>query len=217
MNLPTMPAAREFQRLTPDRAEALVPFIKAHRSIYDGQFNPDVPPDVLGDYFIHDLRQKFSEGVWAGLMHEPAGGGFAAAVFHHSAWDTNFFGFRMDRLDYLFGSHENAMDAVLCRYAGLSEKEGVRHISARVNMSDRRTASVLRQNGFAEVCVKSLWRHSLADPAAVQVPSPHIRAFSPQDGDDVRVLAATLAGAGRFSMDGRFDPKRVREMYEQIG
>ncbi|MBV9773189.1 MAG: hypothetical protein JO040_04530, partial [Gemmatimonadetes bacterium] len=75
-------------------------------------------------------------------------GARAAVVARRLAWDSDFFGVPMARIEYVLGDDEAARGAVLLASLQALRDEGVLHVSARIDAADLATTLLLERGGF---------------------------------------------------------------------
>src|SRR6266508_5042402 len=122
-----------FQAIDSNSLGKIGPVLEEYVCLYDAQFERDAPQAVLGRAFVKNLKEEIASGSRSVWVAEGSGPGRAILIAHQSDWDTDFFGLRMERLDYLIGSSADAMDGAVRQYLQTSIRSGVRQISSRVN------------------------------------------------------------------------------------
>ncbi|HYW07637.1 MAG TPA: hypothetical protein VE913_11815, partial [Longimicrobium sp.] len=70
-------------------------------------------------------------------------GGLAAVVARRLAWDSEFFGVPMARIEYVLGSDEGARRAAVAATLAELGARGVRHVAARVDVANVAGAALL--------------------------------------------------------------------------
>jgi len=203
-----------FQAIDSNSLGKIEPVLEEYGSLYDAQFERDAPQAVLGRSFVEDLKRALTTGERKVWTEEGNGPHRSVLIAHQLDWDSDFFGFRIDRLDYLMGADAETLEAVVRQYLKAAARSGVRQISSRVNVRETEAANALLRNGFTLVGTKAMLRNPLRISAEVPGPFGRIRPFRAADMDSVRELASSAAEVGRFANDYRFDKCRVRRMYE---
>jgi GNAT superfamily N-acetyltransferase len=204
-----------FQAIDGNSLGKIAPVLEKYGCLYDAQFERDASQAVLGRAFVENLKEEIAAGSRSVWVAEGSGPGRAIVITHQSDWDTDFFGLRMERLDYLIGSSADAMDVAVRQYLQMSLRSGVRQISSRVNVRNIEAAQALLRNGFMLVGTKAILRNTLQCIAEFPSSVCTFRPFCDADMNSVCALAGSEADGGRFANDDRFDTYRVRQMYER--
>ncbi|MEZ5290333.1 MAG: hypothetical protein R2745_04565 [Vicinamibacterales bacterium] len=148
-----------------------------------------------------------------------AGAAPAAAVARPLAWDSAFFGVPMGRIDYVLSAPETGRDARVAVVGGICDRAraaGIRHLTARVDVADLDTLSVLEDHGFRtlDALVTYIMRPVKDPPADVRTVGL-IRESRPDDhGAILDITREAYRGyRGRFHLDPHLPPGRADEFY----
>lgn len=148
----------------------------------------------------------------------PNGDNPAAAVARHLAWDSGFFGVEMARLDYVLGKDPVARKAALKGVLDQLRASGVRHVAARVDAADHRTALLLQEHAFRYVgaLLTHVARPGKEEPRAVREVGT-VRPYEPGDSGELVALATeAFAGtASRFHVDPNLPKGRADTFYTE--
>lgn len=159
--------------------------------------------------------------VEATLLHPDGvvyGGAPAAVVARRLAWDSAFFGVPMARVEYLLGDDPERCLGALRACLDALRAEGVRHVSARIDVADLTTIGVLEECGFrlrdAMVTYVARPRKEPAKPIRAL---GTVRMFREDDGPALIEIArdAFRGYRGRFHADPELPRDRVEGFYEE--
>jgi hypothetical protein len=141
----------------------------------------------------------------------------ALSIARPLTWDSEFFGIRMARIDYLTASGaarlaEAALDATLdaCR------KASIPHVTARVDVEDVATVDLLEQRGFRLMDALVTYRIRPENARFEEIRDVGvIRDFDAGDTEQVLAIARdAFAGySGRFQHDARVPHARAESFY----
>ena len=143
----------------------------------------------------------------------------AVAVCRTLAWDSEWFGVPMARLDYILRSEDagretlsEAVAAALdhCRTAG------VKHVTARLDVADTDGIAVVEDHGFRlmDNLATYLYHPKQPTPPPVKMVGT-VRPFTAADTDEViEITREAYSGfRGRFHLDPHLPSDRADEMY----
>lgn len=142
----------------------------------------------------------------------------AAVIARPLPWDSDFFGIKMARVDYMIAATEDrglleaALDAtmVACR------EHAIPHLTARVDVEDIGAVDLLERRGFRlmDALVTYRMRPKKETPKDVREVGV-IRDFEMRDTDEVLDIAreAFTGYVGRFQRDPHIPPDRAEAFY----
>lgn len=146
-------------------------------------------------------------------------GGAAAVILRRLPWDSGFFGVPMGRLDYVLhdGGHASAaMGAALGATAEACRTDGIRHLTARADVSDVQAIGRLEDQGFRlmDALVTYIARPGRERPAEVREVGL-LRPYRAEDAEQVVSIAreAYHGFRGRFHLDPHLPDERCDELY----
>ena len=140
----------------------------------------------------------------------------AAVIARRLAWDSNFFGVPMARIEYLLGEEPVTCEAVLQACLEAFRHAGVLHTAARIDVADMATTALLESYGFR--LVGGLVTY-VARPAKEGVKLVrqfgNIRYATESDGPELAQIAeAAFKGArSRFHNDPHLPRDRADKLY----
>lgn len=142
-----------------------------------------------------------------------------AIVYRRLAWDSQFFGVPMGRLEYVLSADppsRHLVDAALSDVIEACREAGVWHLTARADVADLFTVGLLESHGFRlmDSLVTYVTRPGKEPPNAVREVGV-IRPFRPEDGPAVVEVArdAYKGFQGRFHLDPHIPDTRSDELY----
>lgn len=142
--------------------------------------------------------------------------GLAIVVARALAWDTEFFGIPMGRIEYVFASSVDAAAHVIAAAKRALRERGVRHVSARVDVEDVSIVATCEAEGFRlmDAIVTYTTRPRKEPPNPVREVGV-IRDFRPEDGPElVRIAEEAYRGfRGRFHVDPHLPDDRCDALY----
>lgn len=203
-------------RLDPSAIDALAPVISAaaHKPYRHYRTYSRRQQDTVLRADVHATLQHPDGSVF---VDRP--GGACAVVMRRLAWDSAFFGVPMARIEYVLTSDavpvaETAavIDAALAH----ARSAGVRHVSARVDVADLATLSLLEARGFRLLDALVTYITRPGKDAARDVRDVgHIRESTPADADAIVAIAADAYRGyrGRFHLDGHLPVARADALY----
>lgn len=152
-----------------------------------------------------------------------AGGGNRAtlSVGRALAWDTEFFGVPMARLDYVLRDDEHHRvdhDAAVRAFLARCRDVGIRHVSARVDVADVINVAVLEDHGFRLMDTLVTYISHPRRPAPRQLRAiGTIRPFVPADIEQVVEITreAYQGFRGRFQLDPHLPRERTEALYTE--
>ncbi len=152
------------------------------------------------------------------VLETSSADGTAIAVTRALAWDTDFFGIPMARVEYVLAdSAAAAKHAVLAANEALRTR-GVRHVSARVDVEDLMMMGALESAGYRlkDALVTYITRPRKEPPNAVREVGS-IRDFRPEDGPELVQIAqdAYRGFRGRFHLDTHLPDDRCDALYAE--
>ncbi|HEX8430702.1 MAG TPA: hypothetical protein VF625_05420, partial [Longimicrobium sp.] len=117
-------------------------------------------------------------------------GGSAATVARRLAWDSDFFGVPMARIEYVLGSDDGARRAAVAATLAELGAAGVRHVAARVDVGNVAGAALLEDCGFRlrDALVTYVSRPG-KEPAREVRALGTVRMFREEDGPGVVAIA----------------------------
>jgi hypothetical protein len=140
----------------------------------------------------------------------------ALGVARPLAWDSQFFGVPMGRIEYLLSSDAAQLPPLIEELVAALAAAGVRHISARVDVADIPALTALESAGFRlmDALVTYITRPGKEPPHEVREVG-RIRGFREADGPEVLAIAQTAYRGfrGRFHLDPHLDPARCDAFY----
>jgi hypothetical protein len=140
----------------------------------------------------------------------------AVAIGRALAWDTQFFGRPMGRIEYVMRTDARLLSAVLDRAVAMLRERGVQHISARVDVADIELAGALEANGFRmmDALVTYTTRPKKEPPRPVREVGT-IREFRPEDAREIMAITeeAYRGFRGRFHLDPYLPDDRCDAFY----
>jgi hypothetical protein len=152
------------------------------------------------------------------VVHLASGARHALAVARRLTWDTTFFGVAMARIEYLVAADAHDAREVLATTLEELRAAGVVHVSARVDVADIATLSVLEEAGFRvmDALVTYITRPRKDPPHAVREVGT-IREFRTDDGPQLVAIAeeAYRDFRGRFHLDPHIPNDRCDAFYRE--
>lgn len=143
-------------------------------------------------------------------------GDTALAAGRLLSWETAFFGVPMARLEYLLATTADARAQVLDDAIAQLRARGARHLSARVDVADIATLSLLEERGFRvrDALVTYITRPRKEPPHAVREVG-RIREAGPADAEAIVAIAeeAYRGYRGRFHLDPHLPDERCDAFY----
>lgn len=140
----------------------------------------------------------------------------ALAAARLLSWETAFFGVPMARLEYLLATADDARARVLDDTIAALAARGARHLSARVDVADIGTLSLLEDRGFRvrDALVTYTTRPRKEPPHAVREVG-RIREAGPDDAEAIVAIAeeAYRGYRGRFHLDPHLPDERCDAFY----
>lgn len=170
--------------------------------------------DVMRAEIARAQETRGSFGVVAG-----DGDDCAIAIGRPLAWDSEFFGMPMGRIDFLLRSPnvsraalQPAIEAALARFRGA----GIHHVSVKVDVADADAITAAEAAGFRLMDALVTY---IAHPrrAAMRVVKEvgHVRAFEPADAEQVLEITREAYDGfrGRFQLDQHLPAERSADFY----
>jgi hypothetical protein len=143
----------------------------------------------------------------------------AVAIARPLAWDSEFFGVPMGRIDYLLRTDEAspvtlraAVDAALERF----RERGIKHVSVKIDVADGDGVAAVEAAGFRLMdALVTYIAHPRRAPMRTVKEVGQIRAFQPSDADQILEITeqAYKGFRGRFQLDPYLPAKRSAEFY----
>ena len=167
------------------------------------------------------LRAEIDRAIKAGasvLMARGAGGS-AAVVLSPLAWDSQFFGVPMGRVDCLLRDGDDpraAMAAVVAATSATSRARGILHLSARADVADMDGIEAFETNGYGLKDALISYVHPLKRELSPEMRNLGVlRPFRPEDTEQVVDVAraAYRDFRGRFHFDRPLPRDRSDELY----
>jgi hypothetical protein len=150
------------------------------------------------------------------VLATEAAGGRAIVVARALAWDTEFFGIPMGRIEYVLAASAEAAAQVIAAATAALRERGVRHVSARVDVEDIATVAACEAAGFRmmDAIVTYTTRPRKEPPNPVREVGA-IRDFRAEDGPElVRIAEEAYRGfRGRFHLDPSLPDDRCDALY----
>lgn len=139
----------------------------------------------------------------------------AAAVARALAWETNFFGVPMGRIEYLLAHSPERQAPLLQAALEALGARGVRHISMRVDVADIAQVALLEAHGFRLMDSLVTYTARPKEPPLAVRDVGVIRDFRSADGPElVRIAAQAYRGfRGRFHLDPHLPDERCDAFY----
>ena len=141
------------------------------------------------------------------------------AVARPLAWDSEFFGVPMGRIDYLvrssaatYGALRRAIEAALERFRSV----GIRHVAAKIDVADANGLMAAEDAGFRLMdALVTYIAHPRRRPPRQVKEVGRIRRYAPDDAAQVLDLTreAYRGFRGRFQLDRHLPPERSQEFY----
>lgn len=156
-----------------------------------------------------------SDGV---VLESQRAGEGAIAVMRTLAWDSEFFGIPMGRIEYVLASSVDAAVCVLRSALDAMRERNVRHVSARVDVEDLAVITALESAGFRlmETLVTYTARPR-KEPLNPVREVGTVRRFIPSDGPELVGIAADAYRGfrGRFHLDPHIPDERCDAFYAE--
>lgn len=209
-----MTAVRALRDVPPDAVDALVaacPF-KAYRQYRT--YSRREQTAILRAEVDHALGASGETSVALGVPELAV-----AVVARPLPWDSAYFGVPMARLDVLVrpetthAQRDAAIDAA-CRSA---RAQGVRHLTARVDVGDLESLAVLEAHGFRTMDALGTYILRAGKDTVREVRSVGpLRPATPADTDDILAITrqAYAGYRGRFHLDPHLPRDRADAFYE---
>ena len=150
-----------------------------------------------------------------------AGEGEAAVlgVCRPLAWDTAFFGVPMGRLDVLLRGPDCGHGTVSAAVTSLLEQaraQGIRHLTAKVDIADMQAVAVLENAGFRLMdSLVTYYTHPRRQPPTPVREVGRVRPMTAADTDSILAITreAYRGFSGRFHLDPHLPAARSDEFY----
>jgi hypothetical protein len=149
------------------------------------------------------------------LRHAP---GEAALVFRRLSWDSDFFGVPMARIDCILGARDarEPIDDLVEECVAMCRRDGVRHLSIRIDVADVTVAEVLEDHRFR--IVDSMLTYVMRPHRSAPPPERPAGVVRPMTEDDVEAILSIARErftgfAGRFHVDRHLPRERADEFY----
>jgi hypothetical protein len=150
------------------------------------------------------------------VLHANTGNDSALIAGRRLAWDSDFFGVPMARIDYAFGSSPDPLRAVLAAAVERFRERGVRHVSARADVADIALVALLEEHGFRmmDALVTYTTRPHKEPPNPVREVG-RIRELQQGDAPQLLQIAADAYRGfrGRFHLDPHIPNDRCDTFY----
>jgi hypothetical protein len=162
-------------------------------------------------------RARSTPGAWGIVVGE--GDAAAVALVRPLEWDSRFFGLPMARLDWILRgprAEDGTIAAAVRGVVGRLAAEGVRHVTARVDVGDMAAVSALEAAGFRLMdALVTYFTHPRREPPTVVRELGRIRPFEPGDAEEVLEITAEAYAdfRGRFHLDPHLPKGRAQAMY----
>jgi hypothetical protein len=140
----------------------------------------------------------------------------SVVVSRRLAWDSEFFGVPMARIDHVFGERGAAAAAALDACMKALRKDGIRHVSVRVDGADNETANLLESRGLRLLGGSLVYTARPIKERPRRVRSiGRIRGFEDDDAEQLVAIAeqAFANFRGRFQMDANLPRDRADAFY----
>jgi ribosomal protein S18 acetylase RimI-like enzyme len=190
----------------------LAALVSKNRSYFDGQFNLDISAETLERTFLEDLSTQVNSPDFI-TLEKPDG----MLVGHKMAWDTQYFGYPVFKLDHLFTAHPETGAALVKELMDKLKREGYRYVFARTKAQDTIFQNALTGSGFNLMLHKVMLRYDLGKNGSIlnqkTNPDLEIRPFDLKDEEFVAGLAATALMTSRFSLDPKIEPELTAGIY----
>ncbi len=142
-----------------------------------------------------------------------------AAVGRPLEWDSAFFGVSMGRVDHLLhgpAAGRETLAAVVGDVLARLRAQGVRHVTARVDVGDMDAVAVLIGAGFVLMdALATYFTHPRRDPPIQVREVGTVRPHTPDDAEQILAITrdAYRGFRGRFHLDPHLPPGRSDEFY----
>jgi L-amino acid N-acyltransferase YncA len=143
----------------------------------------------------------------------------AVALVRPLAWDTEFFGLPMARLDAVLRAKDAVADDIAGAVGGALQQaraSGVRHVTVRVDAEDTALLGAVEQHGFRLMDSLLTYFTHPHGPAPAKVREVGaLRAFEPRDAEALLAITreAYAGFEGRFQRDAHLPQDRAAEFY----
>lgn len=202
--------------LRPDDAGLLLPLVRGYA------FKPyrhyrTLSPQVQEAVLAREVESLLAEP--GGAVALDSGGAARAAVLaRRLAWDSEFFGVPMGRIDLVLGDDDGARDAALRSSLEALRHGGVLHVSARIDAGDLAGTALLEHHGFR--LVDSLVTYIARPNRPAPGPLRGRGRIRPLDGADAPEVVAIAEEAfrgfrGRFHADPHLPRDRAEALYPE--
>jgi hypothetical protein len=150
------------------------------------------------------------------VLAADASGVPALVVGRTLAWDTQFFGVPMARIEYVISPDGATAELLIAAATRESRGRGAQHVSARVDVEDVAVMAALEAQGFRlmDALVTYTTRPKKEPPNPVREVGT-IRDFRPEDGPELVQIAedAYRGFRGRFHLDPHLPVDRSDALY----
>ena len=152
------------------------------------------------------------------LVAGEAGPPHVALVFRRLPWDSGFFGVSMGRIEYVLRADENreALDGILDGCEAWCRREGIQHVSARLDVGDTDAIAALEDHGYRLMdALVTYTYHPKREPPPTLREMGILREYRPEDADELVAIAAESYRGfrGRFHLDPHLADDRCDELY----
>lgn len=180
--------------------------------LFDGQYNLDADAASIRKAFLETLENKSGNPEFLAIHNEEG-----VLLGQKLAWDSNYFGFPVHRLDQVWAKNPVAGTELVRDYLQKLQAENYRYTSCRVKSTDTVTQNLLSSCGFELVLHKAMLRYNLSKIGMVSAPKCepeiNIRPYHNSDKTFVTELAATSSMTSRFTLDPKFDQQLAKGIY----
>lgn len=189
----------------------LTNYLNGYKNFYDGQYNIDIPHPILKKEFIKDLNTQISKPETF-LIKQPNG----LLISKSMGWDTQYFGYPVHKLDYLFTTNRKVAGNLLHQYTEELNARQVKYAFVRVKADDLLVQNALTANSFELMMHKVMLRLPLPDLVqATQVLSENIsiRPYRSEDEEFVLRVTSQNLSMNRFTADVNINQELVSGIY----
>lgn len=202
--------------LAVERFDACVPLLKAYPFKSYGHYARQAGDAAIEQLFLRQVRSSIEADGYSALWVPGPNGALALTVWTQLAWDSEQLGYGAGRLNHLIalGDYQEQWElkeALLKAVLGDCTRQGIRHLSARINASDLTTIHLLEQYGF--ITVDGILTFSL-DIRDAHFPTEFeglkVRLSRPEDIEQIKDIARSSYDYDRFHSDPSI-PKEVAD------
>jgi GNAT superfamily N-acetyltransferase len=199
-------------------AQELERLVAAH-PYHDYRHYRALPKEVQLRLLASEIERAAEQGQLLTLREEDHT--VALATFSHLPWDSHIFGLSMAKIGHLIaasapGSRVQRLDRVLEELIAWARRQGVRHLSTRVDCADVAAIQCLERQGFRlmECLITYVFRpkRDLLPPMKTLY---HVRPYTPADREALLRITQQMYAhhQSRFSVDPSLPQSGVGRFY----